>query len=154
MVGTVICSILLMAGMQAGSLRYSRLAVGVTFLAASASGASSPSAEFTGNWVLVACTVLGTLGAITLGVVSLIVSSRRQPPLGEEMHRDFASAKRVDDDIQRLHSRIDDLEDKMDHATEIQTKNQGDAERSRGRLEGKLDAICERLRIENTHKST
>jgi hypothetical protein len=98
-------------------------------------------AAFTGNTVFVLSAIGGGLISGACSIIGLIIAARRNPPMGEQMYKEFARLKDVDVEIQRVHKRVDESNDRVDKVNELLSKNQHDAERARGRLEGKLDML-------------
>lgn len=118
-----------------------------TFLAAAGSG---PDAEATGKTVLIFIAVACPVIMMIIGVLGLWINSRRNPPVAEEMYKNFIPRAESDQIVQRLDGRfaeafteITELRNHTD--AEINsirsnmTKAYGDFERALGRIEGKLD---------------
>src|ERR1051325_2870899 len=68
---------------------------------------SQPDAAFTGNVVLVICLVGGQLLTLLMSALGLWISSKRQPPVAEEMHKTFVPRSEYLECVQRMHERID-----------------------------------------------
>ena len=88
--------------------------------------------------------------AIIFGVINTRNASRRNPPIGEEMHKVFVPRKEWDDSVQRIHVRIDQTRDvitaseastgsKIDSLRTDMNKVFHDVERALGRVEGQLE---------------
>lgn len=119
-----------------------------TFLAA-----ASPDATEIGKGVLTILVIVPVLSlavAIIFGVLNTRNASRRNPPIGEEMHKVFVPRKEWDDSVQRIHVRIDQTRDvitaseastgsKIDSLRTDMNKVFHDVERALGRVEGQLE---------------
>lgn len=103
--------------------------------------AAESDATFTGNaTVYVVAIIVPVLGLI-LTVVALLVTSRRQPPVAEEMHKSFVPRTEYNEGLQRVHERIDKAGEDISSARQQLSKAFGDIEHAIGRLEGKVDAM-------------
>lgn len=110
------------------------LLLSLSFLIAAAlSPANGPSPEFTGNTIL----VIATLLSMAVSVASLVRSGRRQPPIAEEMHKEFVRREEWDQSGQRLHDRIDETQCSIKELHREVGKGFQDVERALGRIEGK-----------------
>lgn len=98
-------------------------------------------AAFMGNLV---GAIIG-IGGFVCGVIGIVLAAKRQPPVAEQMYKEFARSEDVDTEIQRVHTRVDESNARVDKVNELLSKNQHDAERARGRLEGKLDMLISHL---------
>jgi hypothetical protein len=88
--------------------------------------------------------ITGVIGA-AVGALGVWAAFRRNPPLPEQMHRDFVSRldfdhqrSQRDDEVRRLHERINSFEGKMAQIHQ-------DHERALGLIEGRLDGISRKL---------
>lgn len=111
--------------------------------------AGSPDAGFTGNATLFTVAIVVPVIGLGLTVASLVLGNRRNPPVGEEMHKTFVPRAEWDASVQRLHTRIDESHEriaageattaaKIDSLRTDMTKVFQDVERGLGRVEGKL----------------
>lgn len=112
--------------------------------------AASPDAETTGKGVLIFIAVACPLITLVIGALGLWVNSRRNPPIAEEMYKNFIPRQESDQTVQRLDERVseafNEITNLRNHTdAEINsiranmTKAYGDFERALGRIEGKLD---------------
>lgn len=97
--------------------------------------AANPEATYTGNFVFTMALITGAV----VGVVSLIYMGKRNPPLSEEMYRDFATRKEFgdqntacDESFRRVYTRI---EKEIDGCN----KRFLNIERDLGRIEGQIE---------------
>jgi hypothetical protein len=109
---------------------------------ASLSFLAAADANFTGNTVM----VLISLATGSAAIIGVFIQSRRQPPIGEQMHKEFATKqelesvrKEASDSMRRVHARIDALIESNDGFFR-------ESERSRGHLLGKVESIERDLR--------
>lgn len=111
---------------------------------------AGPTPTETGNAVLIFVAVGVPMISLIFGALSLWLSSRRQPPLAEELYKKFVpraeaaeTVSRIDGRMSEAFSEIGNLRNHTD--AEIgairanMTKAYGDFERALGRIEGKLD---------------
>lgn len=92
--------------------------------------------------------------AVILGVIStvagIVLSFRRRPPLAEEMYRDFATVKQLDQlraEFNRTMAEIFDVQRQLKSGMD---QNFKDLERGIGRIEGQLrncpgPKLCEQI---------
>src|SRR6266498_3254728 len=74
---------------------------------------SPPSPAFVGQTVLVWCLIGGTLGLLVVAIISLVLKSRRHPPVSEEMYRDFLKRDEWLLNADKLHRRIDETHERI-----------------------------------------
>lgn len=94
--------------------------------------------------------VLALVVVIITSIWSSVVISRRKPPLGEELAKEYATKKDLSDEIVEVNRRLDReighaLTSIREQGNEIKglintvNKIQRETERTLGRIEGKLD---------------
>lgn len=105
----------------------------LSFLIAAAAPGTSPTSEFTGNTLM----VIGQLVTVVVSVAALWKSSSRQPPIEEEIHKEFVRREEWDQSGQRLHARIDETNESIKELHHEVGKGFQDVERALGRIEGK-----------------
>ena len=104
---------------------------------------------FAGNATFYIVAIVVPVLGLALTIAALILSSKRNPPVGEEMHKTFVPRAEWDASVQRLHTRIDESHEriaageattaaKIDSLRTDMTKVFQDVERGLGRVEGKL----------------
>lgn len=112
--------------------------------------AAAPDAAQTGNAVLIFVAVAVPIISLVLGVLSIWIAGRRQPPIAEEMYKKFVPRAESGETIQRLDERIGEAfkeigslrthaDNEMGVIRSNLTRAFGDFERALGRIEGKLD---------------
>lgn len=119
-------------------------------LATVLSAAAAPDATFTGNATLFVVAVAVPVLGLAVTALNLFLGNKRNPPVGEEMHKTFVPRAEWDSSVQRLHGRIDESNEritstesstsaKIDSLRTDMTKVFHDVERALGRVEGQLD---------------
>lgn len=100
-------------------------------------GDAAPSPAFAGNYYLATLALVAAVAVI----IQAMAAARRQPPIGEQMHQEFATKAELAvarnesaGSVRRIHERIEML------ITEMNRTNQ-DAERARGNLFSKAETI-------------
>lgn len=108
-------------------------------IAAAAAGSADPA--FTGNVASSAALLL----SIAVAIFSIATFFRRQPPIGEQMHKEFATKeelkvaeKAAADSVRRIHQRIEQVLHDVN-------RNHADSEAARGRLFGQVEGIIDSL---------
>lgn len=103
---------------------------------------AGPSTAETGNavliFVLVACPVISAV----VGVLGVWFASRRNPPIGEEVHKNFVPRAEFNEAVARVDARVDSAMVEVASARTQFGKAFGDLERAIGRLEGRLDMMA------------
>lgn len=118
------------------------LALTLSVLIAAAAASTGPTSEFTGNTMIVLGQVVTMIVAVG-GLLLALLGMRRQPPIAEEMHKEFVRRREWEDSIQRLHDRIDKALTKVGELQDHQGKVTNDMERALGNLEGTLKSMRE-----------
>lgn len=112
--------------------------------------AASPDATETGKGVLIFIAVACPVIMMIIGALGLWINSRRNPPVAEEMYKNFIPRKEADQTVQRLDERVSEAfteitslrnhtDAEINSIRANMTKAYGDFERALGRIEGKLD---------------
>lgn len=98
---------------------------------------ASPAPKELGSWIIAA----GLIVSIGTNVLLAIAAFRRQPPIGEMLHKEFATKAEMEvvrteaaNSVRRLHQRIDDLISGNDVYFR-------EAERVRGNMLAKIETI-------------
>jgi hypothetical protein len=107
----------------------------------SLAAAAAADPAFVGQSALFIVAVILPVLVFIVAVVGLILSNRRKPPIAEEMHKEFVRRQEWNESVLRLHDRIDETGIKVDNVQVTLHRQQLDAERARGRMEGKLDVL-------------
>lgn len=115
-------------------------------------------------WPLIS--VLASVSAIVVAVVAVVKLNRRQPPLAEELAKNYATRCELDEDVKELNCRIDreirlilsaNIEQgkKLDSLIATTGQTARDTDRSLGRIEGKIEGLQSALKqhIEEHHES-
>lgn len=113
--------------------------------------AASPDAAFTGNATFYVISIIVPVLGLLLTIAALFLVNKRNPPVGEEMHKTFVPRAEWDASVQRLHTRIDENNEKIassaaatgakiDSLRTDMNKVFQDVERTLGRVEGEINA--------------
>jgi hypothetical protein len=89
-----------------------------------------PQTSESANWLWYLFTIGGNLSAIIVSIGAFVRSCRRQPPLTEELYKDFATKP----DLEKLR---EDVNESLSQGTTLFRE----IERSIGRIEGKLETM-------------
>lgn len=105
-------------------------------------------------WPLISIlgSIAGTVTAVVVAVVAVVKLNRRQPPLAEEIAKNYATRTELDEEIQTLNDRITrevgvilstsiEQSKKLDSLIITTNQTSRDTERSLGRIEGKIEGL-------------
>lgn len=101
-------------------------------------------------WPLIS--VLASVSAIVVAVVAVVKLNRRQPPLAEELAKNYATRCELDEEVKGLNDRIDreislilsstsEQSKKLDALITTTGQTARDTDRSLGRIEGKIEGL-------------
>lgn len=96
--------------------------------------------------------VLAAVATIAVAIVAIIKLNRRQPPLAEELAKNYATRRELDEEVQCLNDRIDrevrlilsssvEQSKKLDSLIATTGQTARDTDRSLGRIEGKIEGL-------------
>lgn len=112
------------------------LITSATFLAQ-----ANPNAEHVGTSVLIFVAIACPIISLVLGGAGVWFAARRNPPMGEEIHRTFVPRVEFHSALTRVDARVDVALTEIAAARTQFGKAFGDLERAIGRLEGRLDVM-------------
>lgn len=105
-------------------------------------------------WPLISVvgSLVGTVTAIIVAIVAVMKLNRRQPPLAEDLAKNYALRTELDEEIRELNNRIDreirlilnanvEQSKKLDALIATTGQTARDTDRSLGRIEGKIEGL-------------
>lgn len=108
--------------------------------------ATQSDAEFSGRSI----NVMIVIGNFIFAAAAVMLAARRRPAITEEIYRDFVRKQEWDENLQRVHERVDQSNssfheqiaaslEKIDALRRDMSKGFSDVERSLGRIEGHFE---------------
>ena len=101
-------------------------------------------------WPLIS--ILSSVAGIVVAIIAVVKLNRRQPPLAEDLAKNYALRTDLDDEVKELNNRIDreirlilaaniEQSKKLDALIATTGQTARDTDRSLGRIEGKIEGL-------------